>query len=774
MSSEAGPAAGTGYCAFGARTLLRLVEALDEQASGARRGGDVEFVHRTRVATRRTRGALTIFRDCFREELYGHWRDEVREVTAAMGRARDLDVQIIFLEKYAASLRGKRARAAMSRVVERHHGLREAAQVDVVAAVDRLAGSGVVGSIRDTCTMMTADAGNSHEASASVYRGACEHIARRVEGLLDLEGCVEDPDAWTEHHRMRIAAKRLRYALEIFEPLYGETGAVWVPTLKGLQDVLGEMHDCDVWTMEIPAIRKEMVDSIQAGSDADHVATEVGAVLDRLATDIAKRRARLHGELGKAWRSLREGGFFEGVVEEAVTRFIESRTGGRIALIGDVHGNVPALEAVLDDARERGATAIIDTGDSVGFGPDPRGVIERLACDGVLSIAGNYDLEVLEWRRDRPFVEGLKGESLMFTGRQVGGRGAAFLRARPRAVRFRFGGRRFLVVHGSPASIDEKVGMDTPDEHLRVLAGIADADAVVVGHTHAQMDRCVSGVHFVNPGSVGRPDDGDSRAGYAIVTSEPFGVEHLRVEYDVSSVADATRKAGLPEEFAQMFLQGRAIGDVDMANVRLIEKVADRAGRAAILEAVRAVAARYDPDPGHTEQVRRLALRLFDGTRRLHRLSGEDRLWLECAAILHDTGWAIGAKGHHKASMRIILNELELPFTTRERLVVANVARYHRKAHPEEWHHAHNQLDVPTRGRVDRAAALLRLADGLDASHGAIVERLSVRSTTDRVSIRCFVKADPSLERDMLPVKVSLFEEVFGRKVSVAFIGSGS
>ena len=114
------------------------------------------------------------------------------------------------------------------------------------------------------------------------------------------------------------------------------------------------------------------------------------------------------------------------------------------------------------------------------------------------------------------------------------------------------------MTHASPASNEEHLTPDTPTKRLRELAGMADADLVICGHSHQPFTRQVQGVWFINTGSVGRPDDGDPRAAYAILTIEPdvFEVRHYRVEYDVARAVAAIRDRGLPEAFAQMLLQG--------------------------------------------------------------------------------------------------------------------------------------------------------------------------------------------------------------------------
>ena len=240
----------------------------------------------------------------------------------------------------------------------------------------------------------------------------------------------------------------------------------------------------------------------------------------------------------------------------------------KVALIGDVHANLPALEAVLADAEARGAQAVWNIGDFVGYGPFPNEVVKRLQQPGVVSIIGNYDLKVLKFpkkkanwkkskRREKHLAFGWAYESLSKKSRK-------FLRALPEEQRIECEGRRILLVHGSPTSVEEHLEPDTPEERLRELAATAEADVVVCGHSHRAFARKIAGVWFINTGSVGRPDDGDPRACYATLhlTPKRVRVQHHRIDYDVERAVAAVRERDLPEAFAEMLRQGRCLDDV--------------------------------------------------------------------------------------------------------------------------------------------------------------------------------------------------------------------
>ena len=142
---------------------------------------------------------------------------------------------------------------------------------------------------------------------------------------------------------------------------------------------------------------------------------------------------------------------------------------------------------------------------------------------------------------------------------------------------------------------------------------------------------------------------------------------------------------------------------------------------------VREFAERCHFEEGHALQVRTLALQLFDSLGERLGLEPADRQTLADAALLHDVGYHINASGHHKHSYHLIAHAELLGMSPEEKIVVANVARYHRGAPPKRKHRNFGVLEKPLRQRIERLAALLRVADGFDRGHIGAVERVRVR-----------------------------------------------
>lgn len=196
----------------------------------------------------------------------------------------------------------------------------------------------------------------------------------------------------------------------------------------------------------------------------------------------------------------------------------------------------------------------------------------------------------------------------------------------------------------------------------------------------------------------------------------------------------------------------------------------DRQSREVLASAV-TVGRKYHFDCDHAMQVAKLALKLFDQLTTLHGLGAADRRILHAAALLHDIGQFVSFKGHHKHSQYLI-SHTDLPnFSGHEMQLVADVARYHRKAHPAEHHPHFMALDEGERVRVTRLAAVLRIADALDREHVQRVTDLTARLGEDELTLWLDGTSGLLMENWSLKKKANLFTKVFGRQVRLRFLG---
>ena len=259
----------------------------------------------------------------------------------------------------------------------------------------------------------------------------------------------------------------------------------------------------------------------------------------------------------------------------------------RYCLFSDVHANRPALDAVMTDVTTRGALAgVYHLGDLVGYAPWPNEVVTIIRDAAIPGVAGNYDSTVATGythcgcRYENARQEELAHESYQWTLANTSDASKRFLGSLPFRIDIRpFGGHvsgpTIRLVHGNHALNTAYVTEDRSDEFLATMGkhmGSRAGDVVCFGHTHKPWHRVVEGVHFVNTGSVGRPKDGDPRAGYVLLdlTSTDVSVEFIRIAYDVDVAAQGILESTLPNELAEYLRTGGRAGVAEAAAPEII------------------------------------------------------------------------------------------------------------------------------------------------------------------------------------------------------------
>jgi putative phosphoesterase len=234
-----------------------------------------------------------------------------------------------------------------------------------------------------------------------------------------------------------------------------------------------------------------------------------------------------------------------------------------VAVITDLHGNLPALQAALARIDELAIERVYCGGDLVGYGPHPNEVCALIAEREIPTIYGNYDYAIARDLDDcgcayiTPRDRELGQRSVVWTLEHTDRAAKDFMRALPFDLRFQLGDRDVHLVHGSPRKVNEYLFEDKPARLYERLAGAEEADAMVFGHTHQPWMHEFGGVLFVNCGSVGKPKDGDPRGAFAVLDLDEHGAVGARIErvaYDAESVAREVAAAGLPAEFAEKLL----------------------------------------------------------------------------------------------------------------------------------------------------------------------------------------------------------------------------
>lgn len=232
-----------------------------------------------------------------------------------------------------------------------------------------------------------------------------------------------------------------------------------------------------------------------------------------------------------------------------------------ILLISDIHGNYPALEAVSRTVAPLHCTHILNCGDSLVYAPFANETIAWLRQHEVFSIRGNTDDRVIKLLKGKSFKKPSKPDKrIMYTSTAAAltPDNAAYMLALKKKKLLRLGHVSLGLFHGSPADHEEFLTTATPDKRFKELAKETACDVIITGHSHVPFHRFVGGVHFINPGSVGRMFDGNPEASFAILALKDSGIEvsHHRCAYDIDAVVAGLADHQLPSVYAEMFRTG--------------------------------------------------------------------------------------------------------------------------------------------------------------------------------------------------------------------------
>lgn len=258
----------------------------------------------------------------------------------------------------------------------------------------------------------------------------------------------------------------------------------------------------------------------------------------------------------------------------------------RLAVLADVHGNLPALEHVLEDARCQGAESIVVAGDLTG-GPHPVETIARLRSIGATMIRGNSDDNLLRYRRGsapEAWSSSLQFALLRWTDRRLDDETYAFLESLPVERSIHLPGTQSLrVIHGSPGDPSEGLSPDDDLACLNNALALVDEEVLICGHSHRPWKVESNGRLAINPGAVCGPLNGEVGAQYALLdwSGASWHAEHRTVAYELALIRAAFRKTGLLREggaLARAFLAsiecGRDIASDFLAHARRLATAA--------------------------------------------------------------------------------------------------------------------------------------------------------------------------------------------------------
>jgi putative phosphoesterase len=237
----------------------------------------------------------------------------------------------------------------------------------------------------------------------------------------------------------------------------------------------------------------------------------------------------------------------------------------KIAVFGDIHGNLEALKAAYAAAVSSGAEKIYHLGDLGGYAPFVNEVVDFIIENGIEGVQGNYDETVANDREhcgckyEDPVREKMSNLSFEWTKRHASQKTKEYMRKLPFRISFQAEEKKVLLVHATPGRNNLYWYEERPEKFFLEMAARTDADVLIYGHTHKPYRKDIGNKVFINTGSVGKPKDGDPRACVALIeiTKDVVITNFLRVSYNVAGTAEATVASGLPAYFAERLKEGR-------------------------------------------------------------------------------------------------------------------------------------------------------------------------------------------------------------------------
>ena len=237
----------------------------------------------------------------------------------------------------------------------------------------------------------------------------------------------------------------------------------------------------------------------------------------------------------------------------------------KLLLLGDIHANYPALKAIQKYIKLDRFDRIVNTGDFTVYSTFPNETIQWFReRKKTICILGNTDRRILRILKGQQLKKPRKKDKRImyfWTSENLLPENIRHLKSLPKQTDFTVGPIRIGVFHGTCDDADEELFSDAPEDRFHKLAKNSPYKIHIMGHSHVPYHKVVDGVHFINPGSVGRMFDGDPRASFAIlkISSGKIGVEHFRIPYPVKEVVKSLKKNRLPNIYTKMFQIGKKL-----------------------------------------------------------------------------------------------------------------------------------------------------------------------------------------------------------------------
>ena len=288
------------YCA---KSLLPNIQTLKKTARNILKRSNIEDIHDLRVSSRRIRTVLEVFSEYLPNKKIKSWEKDIRTITKSFGSVRDLDVQIDLINEVYESAEDNKIRSGLRRIRMRLKQKRLQKQENTKKITGVILDSASIVEMNTWTEAALENSDGEMFFSSELYRLGYKQIQTRLDEFLLYEVFIFDPDRVEELHQMRISAKQLRYALEVFSDLYKQKMDFALDTVRQAQEYLGNIHDSDVWIDFLPVFMNKEMKRIKDFYGYASPYNRIKPGIEYLIKNRKRERSRLYKAFLKDWKA---------------------------------------------------------------------------------------------------------------------------------------------------------------------------------------------------------------------------------------------------------------------------------------------------------------------------------------------------------------------------------------------------------------------------------------------------------------------------------------
>jgi len=288
--------------AFGASSIIANIHNLQNCMLSVKKRKESDDIHDLRVASRRIRAALEIFAPLLPQKKMPLWENSIRKLTKAFGSTRDLDVQIEFINLLYHQGSDKTLKPGIRRLLLRLKQKRQGFQKNLQETLSDYQQKNILNKMLVSLEPIISVEPNPQQFPPDLYQLAFEILHQRLEEFLFYEIYIPYPERVKELHLMRIAAKRLRYSLEIFASIYGNKIDHFLEVLHCIQTFMGNIRDCDVWLIYIPKFFEKEKNRVKSYYGNPRPFTRLIPGAQAVQQDRQVKRNTLYQDFLKSWK----------------------------------------------------------------------------------------------------------------------------------------------------------------------------------------------------------------------------------------------------------------------------------------------------------------------------------------------------------------------------------------------------------------------------------------------------------------------------------------